>query len=296
MSENIPIKIKNKIKHKIQQLDIESIIRSQKSKVVRNLPKFIINFIKKSFRQNEINSVLKKYHKDYGINFVRSVIHKYLNIRVKAYNEELLPNKGKFIFASNHSLGGVDFGVVYSKISEKFKNVKIVANEMFLHIENVKELFLPVSTTESNVQHKKDAIENHLEDDAGHLLIFPAGKVARMVKKKLDDGFWHRSFIRNAIDHKRDIIPMFVGGRNSKAFYRLAKIRTFLRIKANLEFFMLPGEVFKQRNKTIPIIYGKPIPYTTFDDSKTHLEWAQEVKEIVYNLEKKYQNKINKTT
>lgn len=295
MSENIPVKIKNKISNKIQQLDIESIIRSQKNKVVRNLPKFIINFIKKSFRQTEINRILKKYHKDYGINFVRSVIHKYLNIKIKAYNETLLPDKGKFIFASNHSLGGVDFGVVYSKISERFKNVKIVANEMFLHIENVNELFLPVNTQKSNEKHKKDAIENHLQKEDAHLLIFPAGKVARMVKKKLDDGFWHRSFIRNAIEHKRDIIPMFVGGRNSKAFYRLAKIRTFFGVKANLEFFLLPGEVFKQRNKTIPIVYGKPIPYTTFDDSKTHLEWAQEVKKIVYDLEKKYLKKNNKS-
>jgi len=294
MKGNIPIKIKKQIRHKIQQLDIENIIRNQKNKFVRNFPKFIINFIKKSFRQNEINRVLKKYHKDYGIDFVRDVIHKHLNIKIKAHNEHFLPEKGKFIFASNHSLGGVDFGVVYSKISEKFKNVKIVANEMFLHIENAKELFLPVSTIERNDQHKKDAIEKHLENENGHLLIFPAGKVARMVKKKLDDGFWHRSFIRNAIEHKRDIIPMFVGGKNSKAFYRLAKIRTFLGIKANLEFFLLPGEVFKQRNATIPIVYGKPIPYTTFDDSKTHLEWAQEVKKIVYNLEKKYLQKTNK--
>ncbi len=288
MKGNIPVKIKKQINNKIQQLDIESIIRNQKNKFVSRLPKFVINFIKKSFRQNEINKILKKYHKDHGIDFVRDVIHKYLNIRIKPFNEHLLPENGKFIFASNHSLGGVDFGVVYSQISKKYKNVKIVANEMFMHIENVKDLFLPVSTIESNDKHKKDAIETHLKDEEGHLLIFPAGKVARMVKKKLDDGFWHRSFIRNAIEHKRDIIPLFVGGRNSKAFYRLAQIRTFLGIKANLEFFLLPGEVFKQKNKTIPIVFGKPIPYTTFDESKTHLEWAQEVKKIIYNLEQTY--------
>ncbi len=292
MKGNIPIKIKNKIKHKIQQLDIESIIRSQDNKLVRNFPKFIINFIKRSFRETEINKVLKKYHKDYGGDFVNDVILKYLKIKIKAHNENYLPKKGRFIFASNHSLGGVDFGVVYSKISERFKNVKIVANEMFLHIENAKELFLPVSTLKSNEQHKKDAIEEHLKKDKGHLLIFPAGKVARMIKGKMDDGFWHRSFIRNAIEHKRDIIPMFVGGKNSNGFYRLAKIRTFFGIKANLEFFKLPGEVFKQKNAKIPVVYGKPIPYTTFDDSKSHLEWAQHVKKIVYNLEKKYlQNK-----
>lgn len=288
MKGNIPIKIKEQINHKIQQLDIESIIRSQDSKFIRNLPKFLINYIKKIFHEAEINNILKKYHKYHGTDFVNNVILKYLKIKIKAHNENYLPEKGRFIFASNHPLGGVDFGVVYSKISEKFKNVKIVANEMFLHVENVKDLFLPVSTLKSNEKHKKDAIEEHLKNEKGHLLIFPAGKVARMVKGKMDDGFWHRSFIRNAIEHKRDIIPMFVGGRNSKSFYRLAKIRTFLGIKANLEFFKIPGEVFKQKNAQIPIVYGKPIPYTKFDDSKSHIEWAQEVKKIVYDLEKKY--------
>ena len=81
---------------------------------------------------------------------------------------------------------------------------------------------------------------------------------------------------------------MFVDGENSRKFYRWAKIRKFLGIKANLEFFLLPGEVFKKRNATIKIAFGKPIPYTTFDDSKTHLEWAQEVKKWVYELGEKH--------
>ncbi|MCF6365801.1 MAG: 1-acyl-sn-glycerol-3-phosphate acyltransferase [Bacteroidales bacterium] len=271
----------------MQKLDIKKIIRGQENKIVRKLPNFIINFLKKSFHQKEINVVLRKNEHNFGIDFVRGVV-KHLNLKTKTYNEEAIPSEGKFIFAGNHSLGGVDFAVLIDKIYEKFKDIKILANEMFLFVENTKELFLPVSILKSNEKHKKDAIEEHLAKDDGHLLIFPAGKVARKIKGKMDDGPWHRSFIRNAIEHKRDIIPIFIGGENSKKFYRLAKIRKFFRIKANLELFLLPGEVFKQKNATIPIVYGTPIPYTTFNDSKTHIEWAQEVKKIVYNLEKKF--------
>ena len=36
-----------------QHLDIEHILRNQENKIVRNLPKFIINKIKKSFHQDE---------------------------------------------------------------------------------------------------------------------------------------------------------------------------------------------------------------------------------------------------
>jgi len=271
----------------MQVLDIEKIIRKQKNKIVKNAPKFFINFLKKSFHQDEINEVLKKNEFNFGPDFIRGAVS-HLNIKIKTFNEHLLPKEGQFIFAVNHSLGGVDFAVVYQKISEKFKNIKIIANEMFLFVENTKELFLPVNITKSNETNKKDAIEEHLTNNTGHLLIYPAGKVARKIKGKMDDGPWHRSFIRNAIEHKRDIIPIFVGGENSKKFYRLAKIRKFFRIKANLELFLLPGEVFKQHNALIPVVYGSPIPYTTFNDSKTHLEWAQEVKKSVYNLGEKY--------
>ncbi len=270
-----------------QQLDIEQIIRNQENKIVKNLPKFIINRIKKSFHETEINEILKKIHDKYGLDFVNGVVEN-LNYKVIGYNEELLPDKGKFVFAGNHPFGGADFGAAIFLLSKKYKKIKLVANELFLHVENAKEIFLPVSILKSNEKGKMEKIDESLADDDTHLLIFPAGKVARKIKGKLDDGFWHRSFIRNAILFKRDIIPFFVDGENSKKFYRWAKTRKFFGIKANLEFFLLPGEVFKKRNATIKIVFGEPIPYTTFDDSKTHLEWAQEVKKKVYELGETY--------
>lgn len=45
--------------------------------------------------------------------------------------------------------------------------------------------------------------------------------------------------------------------------------------------------MFKQKDKNIKIIIGEPIPYTTFDKFKSDSEWAQYVKNIVYELRKK---------
>jgi len=269
-----------------QQLDIEHIIRNQENKIVKNFPKFIINRIKKSFHETEINEILKKIHDKYNLDFVNGVVDN-LNYKIISYNKEFLPDKGKFVFAGNHPFGGADFGAAIAVLSKKYKKIKLVANEMFLHVENAKEIFLPVSILKRNEKVKMDDIDKSLSEDDTQILIFPAGKVARKIKGKMDDGFWHRSFIRNAILFKRDIIPFFVAGENSKKFYRWSKLRKLFGIKANLEFFLLPGEVFKKRNATIEIAFGKPIPYTTFDDSKTHLEWAQEVKKIVYEIGKK---------
>lgn len=272
---------------KIEEIDVKKIIRSQKNFIVRNLPNFIIKKIAKSFHVDEMNLIIRNNRDKFGFDFVKGCID-HINVKVDAINEDLIPKKGRYIFAANHPLGAVDFGAVIGKIHERFQNIKIIANDLFLHVENTKEIFLPVSTFKSSDQEKKDAIENHLSEDDTQLFIFPAGKVARKVKGKFDDGKWHRSFIRNAIEHQRDIIPVFIGGSNSKRFYRFANLRKRLHIKANLELFLLPGEVFKQRNAVIPIIFGKPVPYSVFNDSKSHLEWAAEVKKMVYNLEKQY--------
>ncbi len=47
----------------------------------------------------------------------------------------------------------------------------------------------------------------------------------------------------------------------------------------------LPDEMYKQKNKTIPIIFGKPIPSSAFDNRLTDKVWADKVKSHVYKLE-----------
>jgi len=98
---------------------------------------------------------------------------------------------------------------------------------------------------------------------------------------------WKKSFIVKSKNHQRDVIPVFLDARNTKFFYGFAKFRTFIGIKANIEMFFLPREVFKQKGKTITITFGKPISYSTFDKTKSLPEWAQFVKEKVYSLKSK---------
>jgi hypothetical protein len=48
---------------------------------------------------------------------------------------------------------------------------------------------------------------------------------------------------------------------------------------------MLVDELFKKRGQTFVISFGKPIPYSTFDKSKTDLEWANYVRHEVEKLQ-----------
>ena len=47
---------------------------------------------------------------------------------------------------------------------------------------------------------------------------------------------------------------------------------------------LLPDEMFRQRGKTIRLVFGKPIAYTTFDDRRTASQWAALLREHVYKL------------
>ncbi len=46
----------------------------------------------------------------------------------------------------------------------------------------------------------------------------------------------------------------------------------------------LVDELFKQKGKEIALIFGKAIPWQTFDNSKTPPEWAEWVKGKSYEL------------
>jgi hypothetical protein len=51
-----------------------------------------------------------------------------------------------------------------------------------------------------------------------------------------------------------------------------------------VETLLLPREMLSQRNSTVTVNIGKPIPYRTFSDEMTHSVWAAKVKEIVYSM------------
>jgi hypothetical protein len=95
---------------------------------------------------------------------------------------------------------------------------------------------------------------------------------------------WMKTFLTKSKRYKRDIVPVYIGGRNTNFFYNLANLRKRLNIKANIEMLYLVDEMVKLRDKKFEIIFGKPIPYTTFDKRFPDREWSLKLREHVYNL------------
>ena len=95
---------------------------------------------------------------------------------------------------------------------------------------------------------------------------------------------WEKTFVTKAVQFNREIIPVHISGKNSNLFYFVDRLRKFLGIKLSIEIILLPREMHSQRNSTVKMTIGKPIPPHTFTKDKSHAEWAQHVKDTVYRL------------
>ena len=163
--------------------------------------------------------------------------------------------------------------------------IRYLVNDLLLYLSNLRSIFVPIN--KHGAQGKNNA---RLIDEAyaseNQIVTFPAGLCSRKINGQIQDTDWKKSFIQKAVEHQRDVVPVYFEGRNSNFFYRLANLRKRLGIKMNYEMIYLPDEMFRFKHKTFRIHFGKPVPWQTFDSSKKPAEWAEWVKELAYNLRK----------
>lgn len=268
----------------IKTIDIREVFADKSPRIAKLLPGFVYRYLHHILHIDFINEVLVRYGHLKGIEFVDSVVEMF-NVKEHLHGVENIPTSGKYIFASNHPLGGFDGMLLMKNVDKKLGSFKFLANDILLNIPQLNPVFVPVNKHGAHAREAARALSGVYESD-NQVLIFPSGLASRKIKGQIIDLEWKKHFISKAIQHHRDVIPVFISGRNTNRFYRLAKLRKFFRIKWNLEMFFLPDETYRHRNADVHLYFGKPIPYTTFDESKTHQMWADWVKQKVYTLPK----------
>ncbi len=265
-------------------IDLDKIIAKSNSAILKKMPRFVINYFKRLIHQDEINKLVFDNRDKHDLEFVKAIMQ-YLNSDVKPIWLEDKLDSERCIFVCNHPLGGVDFFAAMLTVSLRIDKFKVIANEILMNLDNLKELFLPVNVFGRSPQHYYDMINDAYASDIA-IMTFPAGEVSRKRREGIIDGVWHKSFVRQAIEHKRDVVPVYIHAKNSKRFYNVGSWREKIGIKLNLELMLLPDELFRQKNANIPVVIGNRIPYATFDKALYHHNWAQFVKNRVYDLQK----------
>lgn len=265
------------------QIDLEDVLRSKSPSLAKVIPGFLINYIKRIVHQDDLNVILRNFGHLRDLEFISPTLE-FMGITYRVFGSENLPSSGRYFFVSNHPLGGLDGLVFMNELGKHYSNIKFPVNDILMNLENLSGVFLPVN---KHGGQAKDAIRKLEETYASdsQILYFPFGLCSRKKNGKVQDLVWHKSFITKAVQHKRDVVPAFFSGRNSNFFYNLSNLRKSLGIKANIEMLYLPDEMFRQKEKDIILVFGKPIPWQTFDSSKSPAEWAEWVKTRSYELE-----------
>jgi putative hemolysin len=264
-------------------IDLERIIGGKNPAILKFIPRFIMNYLKKVIHVDELNAAIFRNRDKIGPAFATAILEDFGAI-IKVKGLENIAADGRYILASNHPLGGLDGLALISRIGERREDILFPVNDLLMNLQQLKPIFVPINKHGKNTENIQ-ILEQAFKSSA-MMLFFPAGLVSRKQKGGIiKDLEWKKTFITKAKQYQRDIIPVYIDGVNSNFFYNLANFRKKIGLKANIEMLYLVDEMYKQKSKTINIILGKPISYLIFDKKFTDQQWAEKVKDFVYSLE-----------
>lgn len=265
------------------QIDIDQVLQTRAARYYRYIPRFVVRRLERLICQDEINALLRKIGDKRDVEAADVVLDE-LGITLQTVGMEHIPQQGRFIFASNHPLGGLDGLALISVFGHHYNGeIRFLVNDLLMALKPMRGIFLPVNKFGRQSRKSASLIEQEYAGDC-QMLTFPAGLCSRRQSDgSIADLKWHKFVISSAIQHHRDIIPVYFEGLNSKQFYRIAQWRKRLGVKFNFEQVLLPREVFKNRGATFFIHVGRPVSWQKLDTSQA-TEQAATLRDIVYHL------------
>lgn len=267
-------------------IDISDILRGKMGSKAKFVPSPLVKWLKHIVHQDEVNKYLWDSRHLTGVEWLEDCM-RYLDMTLEIVGKENLPDKGDgklYTFVSNHPLGGEDGVALGAVIGRHYDGrFRYLVNDLLMNLPGLAPLCIPINKTGSQSRSFPAMVEAGFRSD-NHMLMFPAGLCSRRINGEIRDLPWKKTFITKSVETHRDVVPIHFGGRNSDFFYTLANVCKALGIKFNIAMLFLVDEMYKNVHKSFRIAIGKPIPWQTFDKSRTPAQWAQYVQDEVYKL------------
>lgn len=266
-------------------LNVEKMIASKYPKLQNNkiIKGAISKFADSIVHQEEINDFLETNSHLGSFEFIDEALEN-LNFDYSVSHKDMenIPSSGRVVIIANHPLGGLDALALIKLLSKVRKDIKVVANDFLEVFEPIKPLLININNFKA--RQKKESIAKVYEalENEMALLIFPSGEVSRASAAGIRDKKWHKGFLKFAHRSNSPILPIFIGGKNSKTFYSVSTINK------KLSSLLLSNEMFKQKNKSIEIIVGEMIPNENITPKGIQQDKLIELyKKQIYNLKSK---------
>ncbi|HEY9544004.1 glycerol acyltransferase [Prevotella sp.] len=266
-------------------IDIDEILKSKMGRKARYVPRFVVSWLKHIVHEGEVNRFLWESRHLSGTDWLTECV-RYLKMDITIEGLENLPDKNDgrlYTFVSNHPLGGQD-GVALGSIIGRHYDGKFryLVNDLLLNLPGLKPVSIGINKTGKQSRDFPRMVEAGFKGD-NHLLMFPAGLNSRKINGEIHDLPWKKTFVVKSVEARRDVVPIYFSGRNSNRFYRIARFSDRF-LPFNLAMLFLVDEMYRNVGKSFKVVIGKPIPWQTFDKSKTPMEWAKIVEDKVYEL------------
>ncbi|MGB7393628.1 MAG: lysophospholipid acyltransferase family protein [Pricia sp.] len=240
-------------------------------------------------RLSGINSVYDSIDHHKGTAYADAILEHYqIDYEIPEDDFKRLPKDGAYITISNHPLGAIDGILLFKLLAEKRPDYKIMGNFLLHRMVPLAPYIIPVNPFEgrkdvkSSIAGFKSAL-SHLRE--GHPLgIFPAGEVSTHRDEKLIvDRPWEVAALKLIRKAEVPVVPIYFHARNSKLFYRLAKISDVFRTAK------IPSEVYSQRYRPIKVRIGQPISVETQNEQETLEEYTDLLRRKTYILSNAYE-------
>ncbi len=267
-------------------IDIDKILVSKMGDRARYVPRILTRWLKRIIHQEEVNAFLWESREHTGVEWLEDCV-RYLDMTLHVKGIENLPpvnDERLYTFVSNHPLGGIDGVALGAVIGRHYEGrFRYLVNDLLMNLPGLAPLCIPINKTGKQSRNFPAMVEAGFSSE-NHMLMFPAGLCSRRINGQIHDLPWTKTFITKSVEYRRDVVPIHFGGRNSNFFYNLANLCKRLGIKFNIAMLFLVDEMYKNVHKDFTVTIGKPIPWQTFDKSRSPKEWAHYVEDIVYTL------------
>lgn len=184
---------------------------------------------------------------------------KLLNLRLDVKGLERIPESGRCVIVANHPTGIADGAAMYDAIKTVRPDVMFFANAdahrvcpRFHETLVAVEWVTSKRTIEKTKQTLRAAHKAFAEERP--VMIFPAGKLARLIDGEIQDPVWEPSAVSLARKHNAPVIPIWVDGPYPFFFH------TFDRISKEMRDITLFHELLNKKGKLFTLKIGPPIP------------------------------------
>ena len=182
-----------------------------------------------------------------------------LSVKREVTGLERMPREGAFLLLANHPTGITDGVAVYDTIKRLRPDALFYANSDAQRVcPRFDDVLIPVEWVAAKRTRERTRVTLKMTDEAlaqgRPIVIFPAGRLARLRDGQLTDPEWMPSAASLARKYEVPILPVHMSGPYSFWFH------TFAKVSAELRDITLFHELLNKQGKTYTLTIGPVIP------------------------------------